>query len=412
MDSHVLKTKLDRLKPHLNERQWRLLLAAEAESLGYGGVTVVADLSGATRATIHIGLKELANPSFISPIQIRAKGGGRRRRRDEEPGMVEALKALIEPETRGDPMTPLLYTTLSTRQLSDKLNELGYRISRDVVHNILQEEGYSLQGNVKTREGSDNPNRNAQFEYINTQVKEHLENGEPVVSVDTKKKELIGDFKNAGRQWRRKKRPHHVRVHDFPSDAVGKAIPYGVYDVAKNTGLVNVGVDHDTAEFAVASIEKWWTLEGKAAYPNATKLMITADGGGSNSSRNRLWRRELCRFAKQSGLSITVCHLPPGTSKWNKIEHRLFSHISINWRGQPLVSYDVILSLINGTTTRKGLKVKADLDNGVYPTEIKITDAEMKSLPIKLHDIHPQWNYTISADLRSSDQMNAALVIK
>lgn len=402
VDSEALKRKVESIKPHLNERQWRLYLASEARSLGRGGVTQVASVSGVTRATIHIGLLELDGLP-LPPTQVRQSGGGRKKLRDKNPGLVKALRTLIDPETRGDPESPLLYTTQSTRQLSRALKTMGHSVSHDVVHNTLQEEGYSLQTNVKTREGSENPNRDAQFQYLNAQVKDHLESSQPVISVDTKKKELVGDFKNAGRQWRPKRRPHHVRVHDFPSDAIGKAIPYGVYDVAKNTGWVGVGTDHDTSEFAVQTIRRWWNNEGVFNYPDATRLLITADGGGSNGSRNRLWKRELCRFAEEANITITVCHLPPGTSKWNKIEHRLFSHISLNWRGQPLISHEVVVGLINGTSTTKGLTVNAELDKGNYPTKIKVSDQEMGTLPVVGHEVHPNWNYTISPSSRAKE---------
>lgn len=385
------------MRPHLTERQWRLLLAAEARALGHGGVTRVSQASGATRATIHIGMKELDEPP-ISPDALRARrpGAGRKKLRETDPTLIEDLRSLVEPETRGDPMSPLLYTTKSTRQLASALKDAGHKVSHDVVDNILQEEGFSLQANAKTREGSTNPDRNAQFEYLNAQAKAHLEAGNPVISVDTKKKELVGEFKNAGQQWLPKGEPIEVNVHDFPSAAVGKAIPYGVYDLGRNVGWVNVGTDHDTAAFAVESIRRWWQHDGKAAYPTAKRLMITADGGGSNAPRNRLWRKELAQFAREEGLEITVCHLPPGTSKWNKIEHRLFAHISMNWRGQPLTSHQVVLGLISATTTRTGLKVKAALDLGAYATKITVSDEELKALSIRRHEFRGEWNYTIA----------------
>lgn len=391
-----LKQKYKSVEPHLDERQWRLYLAAEARSLGHGGITRVARLAGVTRVIIHTGLKELDNAAVPTRRRTRCIGGGRKKLRDKDPELVEELNHLIEPETRGDPMSPLLYTTKSTRQLAKAVTEKGHPVSHDVVDKILHEEGYSLQANTKTKEGSENPDRDAQFRYINKQAIEHMEKSEPIISVDTKKKELVGEFKNAGQEWLPEGQPRQVNVHDFPSTASGKAIPYGVYDVTRNTGWVSVGTDHDTAVFAVATIKRWWDNEGVVAYPNANRLFITADGGGSNGSRNRLWKRELAAFAQESGLKITVSHLPPGTSKWNKIEHRLFSHISMNWRGRPLVSHEVVVGLIGSTTTTKGLKVKSDLDEQHYPTDIKVSDEELKALPIDRHEFHGEWNYTIT----------------
>lgn len=393
----ALSAKYESIRPYLNERQWRLLLAADARSFGRGGVTLVSKASGVPRATIHIGLNELANPpNEIDPTVARSPGAGRKKLRDTNPTLVKDLLNLVDPATRGDPMSPLLYTTKSTRQLAKALKEMGHQVSHDVVANLLHEEGFRLQVNFKTREGSQNPDRNAQFEYLNQQVSQFLEADDPVISVDTKKKELVGDFHKAGQQWLPKGNPIEVNVHDFPSQATGKAIPYGVYDLKRNVGWVNVGIDCDTSTFAVESIRRWWSNDGKLAYPNAKRLMITADGGGSNSYRNRLWKKELCAFAVESKLEIVVCHLPPGTSKWNKIEHRLFSYITMNWRGQPLTSHEIILGLIRSTTTTTGLRVEAALDTGVYEKSIKIDDEEMRALPIQHHEFLGTWNYTVN----------------
>lgn len=392
-----LSNKYKTIRPYLNEKQWRIYLATEAQSMGHGGVSRVSDASGATRATIHIGLKELEEQSVIIETQkVRRPGGGRKKLRDKNPQLVEELNRLVDAETRGDPMSPLLYTTKSTRQLARTLTDRGFPVSHDVVDKILREEGYSLQANAKTKEGSGNPDRDAQFRYINKQAIEHMERNEPVISVDTKKKELVGEFKNAGKEWLIEGQPTQVNVHDFPSAACGKAIPYGVYDISRNTGWVSVGTDHDTATFAVATIKRWWDIEGIVEYPNARRLLITADGGGSNGSRSRLWKKELADFAKESGLNISVSHLPPGTSKWNKIEHRLFSHISMNWRGRPLISHEVVVGLIGATTTTKGLRVRAELDERHYETEIKVSDEELKMLSIKRHEFRGEWNYTIT----------------
>lgn len=392
-----MSEKFEVMLPALNERQKRLFLAAEARSLGRGGVTVVARVSGAARDTIYAGLKELEFPGSIEEAAERSRqeGGGRKKAREMQPGLVNALNALVEPETRGDPMSPLRWTCKSTRQLAETLKEQGFKVSRQLVAELLQGQGFSLQANVKTREGSTHEDRDAQFNYLNGQISRFQANGQPVISVDTKKKELVGDFKNAGREWQPKGKPEKTRVHDFPDKELGKAIPYGVYDVAKNVGWVNVGIDHDTSAFAVESIRRWWNTMGRAEYPDATELLITSDGGGSNGSRNRLWKLELSKLAREAGLEITVGHLPPGTSKWNKIEHRLFAHITMNWRGRPLTSHDVIVQLIGATATRKGLKVQAALDDRAYPKGIKVTDEEMASIPIRRHDFRGEWNYTI-----------------
>lgn len=390
------------MRPHLDERQWRLYLASEVTALGRGGLTRVAAASGVAPVTIRAGLKELEE-SPISDLsterRVRRAGGGRKKESEKDPTLLKDLEKLVSPETRGDPMSPLRYTTKSTRQLSSALKGMGHSTSHEMVANILNEQGYSLQANMKTKEGTDNPDRDAQFRYINKQAIDHMEKGQPVISVDAKKKELVGEFKNAGQEWLPGGQPTQVNVHDFPSMAIGKAIPYGVYDVHRNSGWVNVGTDHDTAAFAVATIKRWWYNDGMLAYPNAGQLFITADGGGSNGVRNRLWKRELAEFAEESGLKITVSHLPPGTSKWNKIEHRLFSHISMNWKGQPLVSHEVVVGLINATTTAKGLRVKAKLDEGLYPISLKVSDEEIQALPVQRHEFHGEWNYTIIPSL-------------
>ncbi len=398
MDNATLNEKLSSVLPHLNERQKRILLAAEARALGHGGVTRIAQLAQVSRPTIHKGLRELKSPPELATatVRVRRPGGGRKRLKQTDRTLVKDLEQLVEPEARGDPMSPLRWTCKSVRQLADTLGALGHRVSYQVVSELLHEAGYSLQANAKRFEGTEHPDRDAQFGYINEQVKRFLDAGQPVVSVDTKKKELVGAFKNSGRQWRPKGRPDEVNVYDFPSLASGKAIPYGIYDVARNEGWVAVGCDHDTASFAVQSLRRWWCSMGAPAYPEADRLLICADGGGSNGHRVRLWKVELQGFAQQTGLNVTVCHLPPGTSKWNKIEHRLFSHISMNWRGRPLVSHDVVVQLISATTTREGLCVKAELDTAQYPTHIKVSNKQMTAINLRKHHFHGEWNYTIS----------------
>jgi len=391
----LLVEKLTSVLPHLNERQRRLLLAAEARSLGHGGITRVARAAGVSRPTIQKALQELTQPPTTS-ARVRAGGGGRKNLKTQDVGVSADLEALVDPDTRGDPMSPLRWTCKSTRQLATVLAARGHRVSPRRVAGLLHEAGYSLQANVKTLEGAQHPDRDGQFRYLNEQVKRALARGLPVVSVDTKKKELVGHFKNGGQDWQPAGQPEPVNVHDFPDPRVGKAIPYGIYDVGCNRGWVTVGQDHDTASFAVASLRRWWQVVGRATYPQATFLLICADGGGSNGYRVRLWKRELQRFATDTGLTVTVCHLPPGTSKWNKIEHRLFSHISMNWRGRPLVSHEVIVDLISATTTRAGLVVRAELDAGHYPTKVKVSDAEMAALYLSPHPFHGEWNYTLS----------------
>ncbi|MFV2070759.1 MAG: ISAzo13 family transposase [Pirellulales bacterium] len=390
-----LQARLGSVWPLLDERARRLIAANEARALGRGGISEVSRACGLSRKAIAKGIKEIEGGSAPPPGRIRQPGGGRKKITDQDPGLVDALERLIDPDTRGDPETPLRWTCKSTRTLAAQLTRQKHPVSHMKVAQLLHVEGYSLQGNRKTKEGDDHPDRDAQFRYINKQVKRTMAKGAPVISVDTKKKELVGNYANRGRQWRPKKTPVKVQGHDFPGPDVPRAYPYGVYDIERNRGFVNVGTDHDTAVFAVASIRGWWRHEGRRQYPAATELLITADGGGSNGSRLRLWKLELQRLADETGLSISVCHFPPGTSKWNKIEHRLFSFISSNWRGEPLRDYETIVKLISRTTTAKGLKVTCRLDRRKYPTGRKVTDEEMQRMNLKRHKFHGDWNYTI-----------------
>ncbi len=388
----ALRAKFEAVLPHLDERQQRLVMAGEARSLGHGGIAAVAVATGASRSRISLGVTELE--AGEAPLgRARRAGGGRKSLTQTDRGLVDALLALVEPTRRGDPESPLCWTTSSTRKLADELTAAGHKVGPDTVARLLREQGFSLQANSKTLEGADHPDRDAQFSYLNDQATDHLNTGDPVISVDTKKKELVGEYKNGGREWRPAGEPEKVKVHDFIDRQLGEANPYGVYDLAADTGWVSVGTDHDTAAFAVETIRRWWNTIGVNAYPNASRLLITADGGGSNSSRTRLWKTELATLANQTGLQITVCHLPPGTSKWNKIEHRLFSHISMNWRGRPLISHDVILQTIAATTTRTGLRVHAELDTSTYPTGLTIPDSTMKALSesgtLARHEWHP-----------------------
>jgi transposase len=362
--------------------------------LGHGGIRVVARAAGVREATVSLGAGELE--AGAEPLgRARKPGGGRKRLADLDPGLRPALLALVEPDERGDPMSPLRWTTKSLRALSAELTGQGHRAGPDTVADLLREEGFSLQGNAKTIEGNQVPDRDAQFRYLNEQVREHRDAGEPVVSVDTKKKELVGNYRNGGREWRPAGDPVRVSVHDFPDLELGKAIPYGIYDLAANTGWVNVGTGHDTAEFAVESIRRWWNDAGRGAYPDARRLLVTADSGGPDSSRTRAWKHDLAALALETGLEITACHFPPGTSKWNKIEHRLFAHITMNWRGRPLTSHEVIVAAISSTTTGTGLRVHAELDTGIYPTGVRITGEQMAALPLRRHDWHGDWNYTL-----------------
>jgi transposase len=390
----VLAAKFAVIFPHLDERQRRLLMGAEARALGHGGIRAVAQAAGVREATVSLGVTEL--DSGAEPLgRARRPGGGRKRAADADRGLRPALLALVEPDERGDPMSPLRWTTKSTRNLAAELTRQGHRVGADTVGDLLRAEGFSLQGNAKTIEGARHPDRDAQFRYINEQARAHQAGGDPVISVDTKKKELVGEFKNAGSQWRPKGEPALARTHDFPGDSVGKAIPYGVYDLTANAGWVSVGTDHDTAAFAVESIRRWWRAAGSSDYPRARRLLITADAGGSNGYRTRAWKAELAALAAETGLAITCCHFPPGTSKWNKVEHRLFSHITMNWRGRPLTSHEVIVNTIAATTTATGLRVRAELDTGTYDAGVRISDARMDALPLDPHDWHGDWNYTL-----------------
>jgi transposase len=390
----LLAAKFSAILPHLDERQRRLLMGAEARALGHGGIRLVARAAGVGESTVSRGVSEL--DAGGAPLgRTRRPGGGRKRAVQADPGLRSALLALVEPDERGDPMSPLRWTTKSTRTLAAELTRCGHRVSADTVGDLLRAEGFSLQGNVKTLEGAGHPDRDAQFRYLNEQARAHRDGGQPVISVDTKKKELVGLFASSGRQWRPSGEPVKVSTHDFEDRQLGKAVPYGVYDTAANTGWVNVGTDADTAAFAVESIRRWWQAAGRDAYPHADRLLITADAGGSNGYRPRAWKTELAALAAQTGLAITVCHLPPGTSKWNKIEHRLFSHITMNWRGRPLTSHEVIVNTIAATTTRAGLRVHAELDTGRYPTGMKVSDVQMAALPITRHAFHGEWNYTL-----------------
>jgi transposase len=389
-----LERKFATILPCLDERQRRLLAAAEARSLGYGGITRVSKASGISRPTIQAALKRLDTPALPSD-RVRGIGGGRKKARDKNPAILAALEKLIAPETRGDPMSPLRWTCKSTRQLADALAQRGLAVSHRVVGGMLHYLGYSLQANAKTLEGKQHPDRDAQFRYINKTSGRYIAEGCPVISVDTKKKELVGQHANAGQEWGPAGQPEKVDVHDFPDPRVGKAIPYGVYDMGWDLGWVNVGVDHDTASFAVEGIRQWWFSMGSEMYQDAKRLLICADGGGSNGYRVRLWKVELQAFADETGLEITVCHFPPGTSKWNTIEHRLFSYITMNWRGRPLVSHQVVVELIAATKTATGLEVEARLDMRGYPIKVKITDEQMGRVRLHPHEFHGEWNYTI-----------------
>lgn len=397
MDTEMIKQRYALISPFLDERQRRLYLAAEAKVIGYGGVSTVSRMTGVSRSAISAGYEDYdqAKEKKLSPGRIRKEGGGRKRTVATDVTLKTDLEALIEPVTRGDPESPLRWTCKSVRNLSDELNRMGHKTSHRMVAELLHEMEYSLQGNRKTLEGESHPDRNAQFEFINQRVKELQSIEQPVISVDTKKKELVGDFKNGGKELRPKGDPEKVRVHDFKIPELGRVAPYGIYDMTHNIGWVNVGLDHDTSAFAVESIRRWWHSMGRELYPQAKHLMVTADGGGSNGYRIKLWKVELQKLADETGLSIQVCHFPPGTSKWNKIEHRLFSFISQNWRGKPLISYEVIVKLIAATTNRIGLKVECQLDTNLYPKAIKVSDKEMADINIQRDSFHGEWNYTI-----------------
>jgi len=374
----------------------RKLAAAKALDLGWGGISTVTRITGMSPTTIRKGIQELENlENLEQPKRIRKLGGGRKRTDIKSPKIVEDLEAIMGENTAGDPMSFLKWTCKSTYKIADELNLRGHKISAETVRQLLRERDYSLQANVKTKEGGSEPERDAQFRYINEQVKKFVVQGDPVISVDTKKREIVGDFKNSGRTWRKKRDAKEVNVYDFPSLGIGVAIPYGAYDINRGEGFVNVGISRDTSEFAVESIRQWWKVSGKKHYPNARELLICADGGGSNGSRRRGWKFFLQELTDQIGIPISLCHFPPGTSKWNKIEHCMFSFISMNWKGEPLVTYETIIKLISATTTKKGLKVVARLDKREYEGGVKFSDEDMAKLNIKTHMLHPKWNYSI-----------------
>jgi hypothetical protein len=400
VDSDPVAARLSLIRPHLDERAWRLLLGAEAKVLGRGGIKVVAAAAAVHPDTVAAGVRELDDGEPI-PGRVRRPGAGRPPMAVTDPDLVAALDALVDPVSRGDPESPLRWTTKSTAKLAVALTARGHRVSARTVAKLLKQAGYSLQANSKTLEGAQHPDRDAQFGYLNSHVERFQADGDPVISVDTKKKELVGHYKAAGREWEPAGSPRTVKVHDFADKQLGKVAPYGVYDIAANTGWVNVGIDADTGQFAVESIRRWWTTMGATSYPGSDKLLITADSGGSNGSRLRLWKTELAAFAAEAGLDITVCHLPPGTSKWNKIEHRLFSAISRNWRGRPLESHEIVIETLRATTTSTGLTVNAVLDTTTYDRGIKITDKQIAALEatqLHRHEFHGDWNYTLTAD--------------
>jgi transposase len=401
-DIAAITARYEALKPVLDERTRRLLAAAESQAIGKGGISSVSRATGISRPVIRQGIAELKDPDSLAHGRVRRQGGGRKKAVDKDASLQSDLETLLESTTRGDPEAPLQWTCKSVRQLTGELTRMKHRVSHQVVADLLHELGYSLQANRKTKEGASHPDRNAQFEHLNGKVKWSLGRHQPVISVDTKKKELVGDFKNNGRELRPKGQPELVRVHDFVDPELGRATPYGIYDLGRNRGWVSVGMDHDTAEFAVEAIRRWWRSMGRPAYPQATRLLITADAGGSNGSRLRLWKIELQRLADETGLRIVVCHFPPGTSKWNKIEHRLFSYISQNWRGKPLRSFETIVSLIAATTTSTGLKVHAELDTESYQAGIKVSDQQLAQVKIRRDKFHGDWNYEIHPRNHSS----------
>ena len=394
-----IKVKYGYLRSYLDENVLRIWAAVEAYSLGRGGITQVSEATSLSRRTIYVGMSELESgvPDVALRLhgRIRRTGGGRKKLKEKDPSLLQDLDELLEPATRGDPETPLRWTCKSTTKLAEELTARGHPVSQRTVCNLLDELGYSLQGNRKTKEGSSHPDRDQQFMHISEKVKEFQSIGQPVISVDTKKKEMIGEFKNGGQEWGKKGKPVEVNVYDFPDPVLGKAIPYGVYDITANKGWVNVGIDHDTSEFAVESIRRWWREMGSPLYPDVKELLITADGGGSNGSRVRLWKLELQKLADELGMAINVCHFPPGTSKWNKIEHKMFSFISQNWRGHPLITREVVVNLISNTRTKKGLEITAKLDINSYNTGIKVSDKELQKIAIEKDDFHGEWNYKI-----------------
>lgn len=399
MDEQNIATKFSQISSYLNEKTLRIWAAVEALSFPRGGISIVAKATGMSRSTIHIGILEI-QPSkennFLNEVErTRRKGGGRKTVVEKNSDLKKDLEILVDAATRGDPESPLKWTSKSTYNLADELNAMGHKVSQRTVYTLLDEMEYSMQSNRKTKEGSDNPDRDAQFRYISDKVKKFQSNNQPVISVDTKKKELIGEFKNNGREWQKKGEPIITNMHDFPDKELGKVAPYGVYDLTQNKGWVSVGISADTAEFAVASIRSWWKEMGYDVYPNATELLITADGGGSNGSRVGLWKKELRNLSDELGLEINVCHFPPGTSKWNKIEHKMFCHITKNWRGRPLVSRETVVNLIANTTTKTGLSIKAKLDTNQYEKGIKVTKMELENLDIIKDDFHGEWNYKV-----------------
>jgi hypothetical protein len=400
----IIRNKFHSLKNVFNERNSRLWAATEAISLGYGGQSIVAEATGLSRRTIYTGIQELQRPTDNEPKrkeQVRHSGGGRKALTENDSDLLNALEALVEPTSRGNPESPLRWSCKSLRELALTLNKQGHSICYRQVGYLLKSLHYSLQGTSKTKGEGKHPDRNAQFEYINNCVQEFQNRGQPVISVDAKKKELVGDFSNKGREWQPTGKPEAVRVYDFIDKELGKVTPYGVYDQIANTGWISVGTDHDTAAFAVESIRRWWEYMGRKCYPKATELLITADGGGSNGSRNRLWKKILQQLSNSEGIQISVCHFPPGTSKWNKIEHRMFSYVSINWRGRPLINHETIVNLIANTKTSKGLSIQAELDKTDYPTGIKVSDDEISQLNIKRSSFHGEWNYSISPKEKS-----------
>jgi hypothetical protein len=405
-DVDAVRAKYGKLRGVMDERVTRLWAAAEAEAIGYGGIRSVIQATGISKARIRAGIRDLAeqkaNPASTPARaqRIRRPGAGRPTLLIQDPTLLSDLDSLVDPVTRGDPESPLRWTCKSKEKLATGLRAMGHKVSATKVGHLLHHLGYSLQVVRKTREGTQSPDRNAQFEHINRTAKDFIHRGQPVVSVDTKKKELVGDFKNGGREWHRKGEPEPVRVHDFIDKTLGKVIPYGVYDTARNEAWVSVGVDHDTAEFAVATLERWWREMGKKAYPDATDLLVTADGGGSNAPRSRLWRVQLQRFADTTGLDVNVCHFPPGTSKWNKIEHRLFSHITQNWRGRPLVSREAAVELIRGTTTRAGLRVRAKLDRRRYEVGKDVASDALRAVRLERKKFRGDWNYAVRSEKR------------
>jgi hypothetical protein len=405
MDSDALRRKYRLLSERLDERSFRLCVASDALALGRGGISRVAEAAKVSRTTIHAGLRELRAPAHSGVAEgapkerihrVRRPGGGRKAIADTDETLLEELDGLLDPATRGDPMSPLRWTCKSTTKLAAELRAMGHGVSQATVWRLLEDMGYSMQSNRKTREGTSHPDRNAQFEFINATAKRFLERGWPVISVDTKKKELVGPFKNAGREWQLKGEPVEVGMHDFADPVLGKVIPHGVYDIGRNEGWVSVGISHDTAEFAVESIRRWWTQMGRPAYPTAPEVLITADGGGSNGTRVRLWKVELQRLADALGLRLHVRNFPPGTSKWNKIEHRMFCHITANWRGRPLISRMAVVELIAATTTARGLALRAELDETIYQTGRKVSEEEMDALALERCDFHGEWNYLLS----------------